>query len=277
MEPLDESHQENLPYRPLRQYPPGDDSPLHDFDKIYGDIARPSFKLHSPGDAVLATFLGGPFAGCIVLAINYFKLRRALAGWQAILLGLIGTILLVGIGLKLPAHSPSFLGGVIGLVAMIILANALQGSIYKNHLREGGEKASGWIAAGIGVGSILVVFAGVVAWFVVDYEYLTTRVRFGTDEEVIYADGATEAEARKLGKLLQDEGYFSGVGAKTVRITRDGNSEVVEFVLQKNAWNDLETTKYFEQLKPRLSKEIFDGRPVQIRLDDEDMETQKTI
>jgi hypothetical protein len=277
MQPPDESYQEKLPEVPLERAGPGEESPPRDFEELYAAIERPGYKLHSPGDAALATFLGSPLAGCIVLAINYFKLGRSLAGWQAILLGLLASIALVTLGVKMPAHSPGFLVAVVSLIATYGLAKALQGSIYENHLSEGGEKASGWIAAGIGIACLGVLFAGIVAWFVVDYQYFTTRVRFGPDEEVIYADGATEAEAQKLGKLLQDERYFNGVGGKTVRITRDGNRAVVDFVVQENAWLDLEIVKSFEQLKPRLSQEIFDGRPVQIRLIDESMEVRKTI
>jgi hypothetical protein len=276
MEPTDTTYPENDPDLARHRESESFEPPQRYFDEAIFVDDRPTYRLHSPGAVALASFFGGPLAGCVLLAINYFKLSRTAVGVQAIILGLVATALEGLLLITLPEQFRFFvpLGSHLG---MVFLAKTLQGSIYRTHLAEGGEKASGWIAAGIGLGSVLVVIVGVVAWTIVDSGFLAARVRFGPDEEIIYANGATEAEARKLGKLLQDKGYFNGVGAKTVRITRDGNQAVVDFVLQKDAWNDPVITKSFEQLKLLLSKDVFDGRPVQIRLNDQNMQPQKTI
>src|SRR5437660_392883 len=47
-------------------------------------VARPAFKLYSPGHVGLAAFLGGPVGAFLLLAINYFRLGKRRAGWSAI-------------------------------------------------------------------------------------------------------------------------------------------------------------------------------------------------
>jgi hypothetical protein len=193
------------------------------------------------------------------------------------LLGVLATIVLVTLAMKLPDRLPSAAIELPVLFAMYGLAKALQGSIYSAHVESGGTKASAWSAAGIGVLCLVVLFVGIVAWVIIEDQFLTSRVYFGPEEEVIFESGATEAEAKKLGTLLQAEGYFDGKGAKSVRISRAGGRAVVEFVLQQNAWFDPQVVKQFEELKPKLSKAVFDGAPVEIRLVDEDLETHKTL
>src|SRR5437016_9395231 len=101
MEPIDDPHDEGESYAEQPIETPASEAPFHDLEDPSASIERPAYKLHSPGNAFLATFLGGPLAASVILAINYFRVGRAAAAWQAILLGLLTTVLLLTISLKL--------------------------------------------------------------------------------------------------------------------------------------------------------------------------------
>jgi hypothetical protein len=192
-------------------------------------------------------------------------------------LGLLGTTLLLIVAFKLPEHFPSPLISLPALLGTYLLAKGLQGSMVERHLEAGGKKASAWSAAAIGLLGCVLLFGGGVAWFFIDDQFFVQRVTFGADEEVIYEDGATEADARKIGIYLQTIGYFNGKGAKSVRVTCPRGRPRVEFVLQKAAANDPEIVTFFRNIQPNLSNDVFGGRPVEVQLVDEWWTVQRTL
>ena len=64
------------------------------------------YALYSPHAVALATLLSAPFAGAWVMALNYRRLGRPAAAWKAILLGILGTGALIGLGFALPRGAP---------------------------------------------------------------------------------------------------------------------------------------------------------------------------
>jgi hypothetical protein len=164
---------------------------------------------------------------------------------------------------------------------MYWLARALQEALYDAHVRDGGKKASRWLAAGVGLLCGLTVVALILGGaFVSDSlftEGLGKKVTFGRDENVYYAEGATEDDARRLGRALQDQGVFDGASPKDVRLTRPGGRFVVQVVLARGAWHDPENVASYEDLRRRLSEDVFSGAPVELRLCDEELTTKKTL
>src|SRR5689334_6791245 len=62
----------------------------------------PDYTLYAPKSVALATFLGGPFAGSIVYAINERRLRSSGAAVTALVGGFVGTLVLVAALFLLP-------------------------------------------------------------------------------------------------------------------------------------------------------------------------------
>jgi hypothetical protein len=238
----------------------------------------PSYRLYAPGDVALVTFLGGVLPGFVLLALNYRALGKLGAAWWTFLLGLVATGLVIGTAMALPENGLTrFAPAVVGLLVMVGLAKALQGNLYSAHIRRGGQKASGWAAVGIAVVGGLLTVGAIFAYAVFFEEGMGKKLTFGAGEEVYYTSGVTEAEARQLGGALQSEGYFNGKGAKTVQVSKQGDRYVVSFVLQPGAWNKPDVLHAFGQFRPQLSQKAFGGKPVELRLCDENMETKKTI
>src|SRR5262249_25558336 len=95
------------------------------------------------------------------------------------------------------------------------------------------------------------------------------KLVFGPHEEVYFNGGATAAEARAVGRVLQEQHFFDGQGSKTVLVSRSGDGYSVSFVVRQGAWDRPEVVRSFQDLGRRLSADAFDGKRVEIRLCDE--------
>ena len=133
--------------------------------------------------------------------------------------------------------------------------------------------------AWIVVGSILLVVfsAGIlILLFVLDVdvfpeeavlgkELVISKNAFGKRERVFYENDATEDDARRLGRFLQEIGYFQGHAKADAVLAIADNTVTISFPLERG-WDDAETIAVFESLLPDLSRDLFAGRPVQIQL-----------
>jgi hypothetical protein len=241
------------------------------------DIRAPAYKLYSPTDVLLATFLGAPLGGALVMACNYWKLGKRRLSGAALLLGSIATGLALVLAFLVPDKFPGVVLTVPAMLGMYFLARSVQGPAFELHLQQGGRKASGWGAAGLGLLSMCLVLGGVVAYVLLGPDELGEKIVFGPDEEIYYQDGATEADARALGQALQKLGFFTGQGSKSVQLIKRGEQFVVNFVVQPNAWKDREVIDTFQFIRQNLAEETFAGRPVEVRLCDDDMSTKWVI
>lgn len=119
--------------------------------------------LFTPNHVALATFLGTPFGGAVVMAVNELRRSQKQQAAVVVLGGLVGTGLLLALGFILPDGFPTFPIGLGSLFVMAAVARSRQGALVHRHLAAGGKRASGWAAAGIGVLSLLAVFVPLVA------------------------------------------------------------------------------------------------------------------
>ena len=110
-------------------------------------------QLYSVWAVVLATFLGSPLAGGVVMSINCRRLSQPNAArdillWTAILT--VGSLLLGGL---IPEEMRLVEAMLVGLqvFVMYFLAARLQGRAIALHLEQGGEMASYWSVVVIGI------------------------------------------------------------------------------------------------------------------------------
>jgi hypothetical protein len=118
---------------------------------------EPDGRLYSAGQIGLATFLGAPIAGCLLLARNYELLENKKAAWQLLAVGIGATIVLLIIAFLLPENtrgSGLSLGACIG---MYFTAKHLQGETVERHLKAGGRKGSWGLTVALGLVSALII------------------------------------------------------------------------------------------------------------------------
>jgi hypothetical protein len=100
----------------------------------------------------------------------------------------------------------------------------------------------------------------------------------GTKGEVYYKDGATAAEAKKIGDFLKETGFLSKDKVASIQLVKEGNDYVVRFVYNKEFYEktpDLEDL--FKVYGARMSKDLFGGQKVNIALSDNKFKDFKKI
>ena len=126
-----------------------------------GMLPGAAVALYSANQVALATFLGTPLGGSVIMAINERRLGRPQAAVLAVVLGALASAVLVGIGFLLPDGAPTAPLGLVTVVGLRLIAHKRQHAIVDAHTIAGGKRGSGWAAAGIGIASAIVVLVPV--------------------------------------------------------------------------------------------------------------------
>jgi hypothetical protein len=230
------------------------------------DPAVPRFRLYPVGAIGLATFLGTPAAGGILLALNFRRLGRPTAAVHAVLWPLLATVGLLAAAFAAPEGSGRFLG-LLGIVGMVLLARATQGEAIHEHERAGG-KVGGWgRAVLVGLGSLAVV--GMVLLIVVFFTppLPGTRTEFHDGDELYYSEEATKADANRLAAILTDAAYLGDDGRVVTVGLAIRNGRATVGLYYSDGWNDPEVVAYLKDLAERIADGGF-GRPVHILVHD---------
>ncbi len=235
----------------------------------------PQYKLHQPGGATLATFLGSPVAGAIVLALNFHKLGRSSAAIVSVILGLLATILLIVLALVLPEKTPHLLFLIPQIAVMAVLAKSLQGPAVDRHKALGGKIASMWVSAGIGLIGLVIFGSAIVAYVMLSAPNLGTKIVIGTKDEVYYKGAATAQDAQSLAQVLKTTGFFTDRGV-SVALSKGPEGTIVSFVVQDGAWNDRSVAAEFDTIGRTIAPAVG-GLPITIRLMNNATETKKEI
>ena len=116
------------------------------------DEPPPTYRLFTPRAVAISSFIGSSVAGGIVMAINYYRVGKRGESAAAV----IGSVLLlivlaVGMAFAPQAESaPATLVGLVQATLMYVAAQSLQGTLLEKHVARGGPLESGWLGAGIG-------------------------------------------------------------------------------------------------------------------------------
>ena len=115
-------------------------------------------KLFSNAQITVATFLGAPLAGCLLLARNHQVLGKGAAAWQPLVIGIVTTTLLVILGLLLPENVPGPGLSIGSCIGMYYYAKQWEGGAIEAHLKAGAPQGSWAAAVFIGLGcSVLLI------------------------------------------------------------------------------------------------------------------------
>ena len=241
------------------------------------DPTPPAYTLHPIRGVTSATFCGTPLAAGVVMALNFRRTGDSASARAALLTGLFATVALVGLFLVLPEHVtdsiPSAAIMIPQLVAVNAIATRLQGDMLSDHEDRGGEIASAWRGAGIGILCLIPILLVIFGTALALEPSLGTRVSFGNDE-VYYTQDATEADAHTLADALREANFFGGPGV-SVQISATSGQYTISFVMVEQAWNNDDVVGYFRAGGRSLALEF--GTPLTIQLCNEYFEPQNTI
>lgn len=236
----------------------------------------PSYTLFDASSVTIATLLGAPVAGAILMAVNYRRLGKEVNAAVAFLIGLAVTILAMIGGNLIPA-SGLYAIPIVLLVVMRSIAQNLQGPAVQQHVTSGGKLGSRWIAVGIGVGALTVILGGLFLLFTIQQVVTTSgsKVTIGANDVVFYSGSATKEDAQVLGDKLKKIGYFSDRGV-TVLISKDKGDTVVSFAVKEGAWDRPEMVAAFEEIGRQIAPSVG-GYPIKVRLMNTQRETKKQM
>lgn len=246
---------------------------------------RPLFTMHPLRSVVCAALFGGLASSAIVLGINYSRMGRGAAAFRVIVIGIIVMLATLVVMEFYFSDASVLLFSFLQLWLVYFIGNALQGKEIREHIKQGGPVASAWAGAGIGFLGMIVLFVVVfVVAVVIDIAYgidppgfagtQENHIRFGKDD-IYYSGDATEAEARKLAKVLEEEQLF-GLDGATVRLNKSNGRYTLTFFYSEGAWDDPILITYFKEFGRRLTKSHFPA-PLTINLCDLENNVQRTI
>jgi hypothetical protein len=233
---------------------------------------RPYYHLYSPQAVAAAAGLGTVLAGAIVLTYNYQLLGKKPLALRTLAGGVLGAAACFPLFLIMPiwAAAPAVLAG--SALLMFLVAQWVQGTLFREHCAKGGEEASARGAAGLGLlcSGLFVIF-WFVGYFPVSSQERYASVTFGA-HGVYYTPGVTAQEAERLGNLLVDMGLFDMGeryhGSKYVWLSRDGDAYVVSFLLKDGAWEKPEMVTATREIRRKMAEQLFPGHAVRIDLCD---------
>src|SRR4051812_31666196 len=100
----------------------------------------------------------------------------------------------------------------------------------------------------------------------------------GTKGEVYYKGGATEDDAKKVGNFLKENGFINNETVSSMQVVKDGDRYIVRFVYNKDYYNKTAgLDNVFKVYAAKMSKELFDGKKVDIALADKYFKDFKKI
>jgi len=100
------------------------------------------------------------------------------------------------------------------------------------------------------------------------------------DKSSVYykGDGVTEADAKKLGDYLLQGQYFDTKTDKAVQITKDGDTYVLHFVVDKDKLEkNKDAVGTFWRLQYNISEDVFNEKPTKIILADDKLKDVQTV
>jgi hypothetical protein len=222
-------------------------------------------RLHSIGQIVAGTFIGGPLAGAWLIARNYRALGEPAQARGALIWGVVATAAMVALVVILPEGTPNGVIPVAYSLVMGQIAHKLQGPRIKAHLEAGGRKGSGWLTVGIGAACLVVFFVVAMAAFLA---MPLERLVYG-DCDVYWENGATEDQARSVGDYMVEIGVFAPEHALDITVSQPGEELRLAFTLAEGRWDDPDTVSSFRNIAAWVSQDLIAGDPVQVLLCDD--------
>lgn len=127
-------------------------------DSVVISSGASDFELYKVSGVGIATFLGTPIAGGLLMSRNFKRLGNEAAARKTLILSVMGTIAVFVLAFFIPENIdvPGSALAAPQLVLMIMLTKQLQEKDIKQHEEAGGIMASNWKALGI---AMLVVLA----------------------------------------------------------------------------------------------------------------------
>jgi hypothetical protein len=175
----------------------------------------PAYRLYSPGQIAVATFLGSALSGAVLYALNLGRLRERRNALLVLAAGVAITALILAISFAVDLPHAAGYALNAGLWAAV---RTRMTASFEAHVAAGGKRSSNWAVFGIMAGTLFLIL---VACTIVLLAQRGPAVHFG-ESSVHYKAPATEAQARAVGERLEQLGLIGGDADINLQLRREG-------------------------------------------------------
>ena len=228
-------------------------------------------KLFSGAQLLVAALFGFPLAVALLASLNFRQLGESRKAGVTLGIGTLLSLIVVTLVALLPDSLARFTPLAASLGTWQWSRHAQRAELLERAHGEG--QRSWWQALGYAAAVVVVSIVLAAAAYAALGIETANHVALGDDREVYYTNGATEADAKKLGEVLLRGGSLPS-GVNRVYVGRSGAEYVVSIVLSEK-WNDPEVGRHYGKLRTAIEKDAF--APTQIRLCNAWLWSKRTI
>jgi hypothetical protein len=227
-------------------------------------INVPNYTLYDSAAVTIASFLGGPIPGTMLIAQNYRRLGQTDNAIAAVSLGVFATAAVAVLVYFVP-HTTTNSVIAIGLASGVsAAARSLQGPLVDQHVNRGGKLGSNWVGFGLGMAFLALVCAIILPPLFLHGTNEKQEV-IGSNDTIFYSGSATKADADALGQALKDDGYLSDRGVSVLLSKGYKDGTIVSFVVKEGFWDQPGVVTSFEKVGREIAPSIG-GFPLKVRL-----------
>ena len=213
-------------------------------------MAPPPARIFSTQVVTAVTFLTGPLGGTCLLFLSLSRLGRKAEARRALALGGAVAAAQVLAATMLPYGTVSTLPFAAMLV-MNTLSKRLLDPYAVPHFNQGGQRGSGWFVFGTCVVSAIAMVV-LIGGAMLIKQSASRHVDVSPGHRVIYNKQAGEAEARKVGEILEAHGVFAPGQNAVVDYVRYRNNLSLEITLS-GGWSTPETMKLYTEIAHEIA------------------------
>ncbi|EKQ51563.1 MULTISPECIES: hypothetical protein [unclassified Clostridium] len=229
-----------------------------------------AIKLWNPKSFIIFSLFFSFVPAGIMSALNYGRYGNKKRKWVILISTILGFVTLITLASLLPVDAPYiFLAINIG-VGVFLSIN--QRTLYKDHIENGGKKASYILPIIIGI----IIFSLAAASIMYTINIPKNALDYG-ENHLFYTNNITQLQAKELGDYFNREGYFTSNSKIDVKIDKQNDTYVLSLVAEGDYQNNQNYVGPMRALSKELSQNVFKNSKVRIDLCDDRFKVLKSI
>lgn len=228
-------------------------------------------KLWDPKGFIVLSVLFSFLPAAILYSLNYGRLGLYKKRNISLFISFIAFAIMISMAFLINQSMLKviFYGLNLGAAAYM---NQGQTKVYKNHILNGGRKASYLVPAVIST-----VIAAIFLFLLFYSINIPDQKLMFKGSELYYTENVQKDAAEKLGTYLSEQGFFDESRKISVKIDKKSTTYEFSIIVDKSSIGNSDLEQSLKDMCEELSKEVFDNSKVDIVLCDNVFKPLKTI
>lgn len=208
----------------------------------------------------VATYLGGPLAGGILVSLNFKRFQQNDKAFWTLIISFLATLVLMWAIFQIPDSMiekvPNFLIPLLYTPIVAFIAEKLQKQEIQKLEEQEGEKEHWWKAAGVGLLGAILTFA--ISFQIASSEppFSGEKFLYGELEHEIYYQGESidEAFLHSVAVDLERIGYFTNDFTQAAHIEEWKTRYIFSIYIDETFWENEEVLEQLRKFKKKLEQ-----------------------